>query len=399
MKHLKTVILSGTLSYMTALSWDPAKKEGKVGHWWHRCKYGQKETLSCWALSAEDMLLSYILLVLPENPKGLYIPAEDMVGGIYLQNVYQCRIRCILVYSRCRLDYRTFLYYLRTADLWYHNLCFEGIPTYPIREDSGRLLTSTVSTSSWQPLQRSVQLMAHGEDHVLSYSLDSIRIFRSVGEPINDEAWKWYHLHVGKGRCLDCGDNWWQTETGSHMISGIGSHFSWKPTYAGYPLPSTAGTAWSGRKRNYRTVILHTFMYESPHSAMPALHTDHELLPPLLYFLPTKVTISPEMVLKEIRTEMYRIIGRVDDVINVSGHRSGTAEIENRHNTSKLVVESAVVGYPSPLLKDSLFMLLLFCEQLMGRWAPCPGRNYWKAVAEIGKIAVPEKIWLCKRSS
>jgi len=113
---------------------------------------------------------------------------------------------------------------------------FEGVPTYP---DPGRFwqIVDKYSVNQFYTAPTAIRaLMACGDDHVLSYSLDSLKLIGTVGEPINEEAWYWYHVHVGKERCPIV-DTWWQTETGGIMISALGDHGPIKPTFAGYPLP------------------------------------------------------------------------------------------------------------------------------------------------------------------
>ncbi len=115
-------------------------------------------------------------------------------------------------------------------------LMFEGVPTYP---GPGRFwqVCDKHNVNQFYTAPTAIRaLMAHGEDHVLSYGLYSLKVLGTVGEPINEEAWNWYHIHVGKERC-PIADTWWQTETGGIMISGLGKHSPMKPSHAGYPLP------------------------------------------------------------------------------------------------------------------------------------------------------------------
>ena len=114
-------------------------------------------------------------------------------------------------------------------------MMYEGVPTYP---GPGRFwqICDKHSVNQFYTAPTAIRaLMAHGEDHVLSYGLYTLKVLGSVGEPINREAWEWYHIHVGKSRCPVV-DTWWQTETGGIMISGLGDFMPLKPTFAGYPF-------------------------------------------------------------------------------------------------------------------------------------------------------------------
>lgn len=270
-------------------------------------------------------------------------------------------------------------------------LMYEGVPTFP---DAGRFwqICDKHSVNQFYTAPTAIRaLMAHGEDHVLSYSLDSLKVLGTVGEPINEEAWKWYYIHVGKEKCPIV-DTWWQTETGGIMISGLGNHSPQKPTFAGYPLPGIHPVLVDEKgneiTENNKEGLL-CIEYPWP-SIIRTTYNDHERCR-LTYFSHFNNKYFTGDGAKRDEQGMYRIIGRVDDVINVSGHRMGTAEVENAINTNAHVIESAVVGYPHHIKGQGIYAFVITDEG-------CPNDENTRAeivetvVEEIGKIAKPEKI-------
>jgi acetyl-CoA synthetase len=268
---------------------------------------------------------------------------------------------------------------------------FEGVPTFP---DAGRFwqIIDKYGINQFYTAPTAIRaLMAQGDDHVLSYSLDSLKVIGTVGEPINEEAWHWYHIHVGKEKCPVV-DTWWQTETGGIMISGLGKHSPMKPSHAGYPLPGIQPVLLDkdGKEivENEQEGYL-AIKYPWP-SMLRTIHGDHERAKNT-YFSNYKGYYFTGDGAKRDKNGMYRIIGRVDDVINVSGHRFGTAEIENAINKNENLVESAVVGYPHDIKGQGIYAFIICKEE-------CEHPDILKAevietvVLEIGKIARPDKI-------
>lgn len=271
-------------------------------------------------------------------------------------------------------------------------LMFEGVPTYP---SPGRFwqVCDKHNVNQFYTAPTAIRaLMAAGEDHVLSYGLYSLKLLGSVGEPINTEAWEWYHIHIGKEKCPIV-DTWWQTETGGIMISGLGKHSPMKPAHAGYPLPGIQPVlldqAGNVIKENDVEGYL-AIRFPWP-SMLRTTYGDHERCK-TTYFSTYKGYYFTGDGAKRDSDGMYRIIGRVDDVINVSGHRFGTAEIESAINSiDDIVAESAVVGYPHEIKGQGIYAYVITKK---------PPTNPDKLRAEIvesvvkqiGKIAKPDKI-------
>lgn len=270
-------------------------------------------------------------------------------------------------------------------------LMFEGVPTYP---SPGRFwqVCDKHGVNQFYTAPTAIRaLMAAGDDHVLSYSLDSLKVLGSVGEPINEEAWEWYHIQVGKERSPIV-DSWWQTETGGIMISGLGKHSPMKPSHAGYPLPGIQPVLLDNDGKEIEENEKEGYLcikFPWP-GILRTTYGDHERCR-VTYFSHYKGYYFTGDGAKRDADGMYRIIGRVDDVINVSGHRFGTAEIENAINGNKKVAESAVVGYPHDIKGQAIYAYVALKDD---------SENHNKVrseivnsvVEEIGKIAKPEII-------
>jgi len=268
---------------------------------------------------------------------------------------------------------------------------FEGVPTYP---DPGRFwqIVDKYSVNQFYTAPTAIRaLMACGDDHVLSYSLDSLKLIGTVGEPINEEAWYWYHVHVGKERCPIV-DTWWQTETGGILISALGDHGPIKPTFAGYPLPGiqpvlldAEGKEISENGPEGYLAIKHPWP-----SIIRTTYGDHDRCKNT-YFSNYNGYYFTGDGAKRDENGMYRIIGRVDDVINVSGHRFGTAEIENAINKNPQVAESAVVGYPHDIKGQGIYAYVILRDRIENDDI-LRAEIIETVVEEIGKIARPDKI-------
>jgi acetyl-CoA synthetase len=270
---------------------------------------------------------------------------------------------------------------------------FEGVPTYP---HAGRFweIIDKYQVNQFYTAPTAIRsLMGAGTDVLKPYKLDSLKVIGSVGEPINEEAWHWYYDNIGKGKCPVV-DTWWQTETGGIMISGLGSLSPQKPSHAGYPLPgiqpvlldNEGGEITENEKEGYLAV-----RFPWP-SILRTTYGDHERCR-VTYFSHYKGYYFTGDGAKRDTNGMYRIIGRVDDVINVSGHRFGTAEIESAINEHKDVIESAVVGYPHDIKGQGIYAFVICEKQPEKEKMEALRIEIFETVtSEIGKIAKPDKI-------
>ncbi|MBE9602603.1 acetate--CoA ligase [Pedobacter sp. MC2016-24] len=270
-------------------------------------------------------------------------------------------------------------------------LMFEGIPTFP---DASRM---------WQVVEKHQvnilytaptairSLMSFGQEPLEGVDLSSLRVLGSVGEPINEEAWHWFDENIGKSKC-PIADTWWQTETGGIMISPIAFVTPTKPSFATLPLPGIQpvlvdeqGNVIEGNEVSGNLCI----KFPWP-GMLRTLYKDHERCR-LTYFSTYKdLYFTGDGCLRD-EDGYYRITGRVDDVINVSGHRIGTAEVENAINMHAGVVESAVVGYPHDVKGQGIYAFVInpnvHSDEDLTR------KDILQTVTRvIGAIAKPDKI-------
>ncbi len=273
---------------------------------------------------------------------------------------------------------------------------FEGIPTFP---DAGRFwqVIDKLGVTIFYTAPTAIRsLMAAGLDHVLPYSLHSLRVIGSVGEPINEEAWHWYKIHIGKERC-PLVDTWWQTETGGIMLSSMAGVTDEKPSHAAWPLPGVQPVLLTADGKeiteNEQEGLL-AIKFPWP-SIIRTTYGDHERCRQT-YFSSYKGYYFTGDGARRDAQGRYRIIGRVDDVINVSGHRFGTAEIENAINQATGVVESAVVGYPHDIKGQGIYAYVVTEKPIAahdeGAKENMRGAIIEAVVAGIGRIAKPDKI-------
>lgn len=268
---------------------------------------------------------------------------------------------------------------------------FEGVPSYP---DPGRFwqVVDKWGVNIFYTAPTAIRsLMAAGEDHVLSYSLDSLKTLGTVGEPINEEAWNWYNINIGKEQCPIV-DTWWQTETGGIMITSLAGVTPQKPCHATLPLPGIQPVLLDadGKEITGNEVEGYLAMKFPWPSLLRTTWGDHERCK-LTYFSTYKNYYFTGDGAKRNAEGQYRIIGRVDDVINVSGHRFGTAEIENAINQNKHVAESAVVGYPHDIKGQGIYAFVITRDKPNSE-DNLRAEIIQTIVAEIGKIAKPDKI-------
>jgi len=270
-------------------------------------------------------------------------------------------------------------------------LMFEGVPTFP---DAGRFwqVVDKHQVNIFYTAPTAIRsLMAHGDRFVDPASLSSLRVIGSVGEPINEEAWHWYKEKVGRNNCPIV-DTWWQTETGGIMISSMAGVTDEKPSHAAWPLPGVQPVLLTADGKeileNEQEGLL-CIKFPWP-SIIRTTYGDHERCRHT-YFSSYKGYYFTGDGAKRDAEGRYRIIGRVDDVINVSGHRFGTAEIENAINESDLVVESAVVGYPHDIKGQGIYAYVITNLPVVDTEA-ARANILASVVKMIGPIAKPDKI-------
>lgn len=274
------------------------------------------------------------------------------------------------------------------------SVIFEGIPTYP---DAGRFwqVCEKYKVNQFYTAPTAIRsLMGHGLDIVNRSDLSSLTVIGSVGEPINEEAWLWYHEHIGKKKCPVV-DTWWQTETGGIMLSGLGDHSPMKPTYAGYPLPGIQPILLNSEGNEILDNDIEGYLcikFPWP-SIIRTTYGNHERCRNT-YFSNYPGYYFTGDGAKRDENGMYRIIGRVDDVINVSGHRFGTAEIEDAIDTNNFAIESAVVGFPHDVKGQGIYAYVVVNSNKLENEKAIITSLIDSVSESIGKIAKPDKIQL-----
>ncbi len=243
-------------------------------------------------------------------------------------------------------------------------MMFEGIPTYP---DAGRFweIVEKYKVNQFYTAPTAIRaLMAKGDKFVEKYDLSSLKVLGSVGEPINEEAWMWYFEKVGK-RAIPIVDTWWQTETGGIMISPLPLITDMRPTFASYPLPGiqtilvdTEGNLIEDNNVEGLLCIKHPWP-----GILRTTWGDHNRCRQTYFSAFPELYFTGDAARRD-EDGRYRIIGRVDDVLNVSGHRIGTAEVENAINETFGVVESAVVGYPHSIKGQGIYAFVITKGQI-----------------------------------
>ena len=238
-------------------------------------------------------------------------------------------------------------------------LMFEGVPSYP---DFGRFwaICEKYKVNQFYTAPTAIRALAkHPVELVNKYDLDSLKVLGTVGEPINEEAWDWYNNNVGKGKCPIV-DTWWQTETGGIMITSLANVTEGKPTFATKPMMGIQPVLFDENSKefneNNKNGIL-GIKFPWP-SIARTIYGDHERYKNV-YFSAYPGYYFPGDGAFRDDDGNYRITGRVDDVVIVSGHNLGTAPIEDAINMHDNVVESALVGYPHDIKGNALYAFVI----------------------------------------
>lgn len=270
-------------------------------------------------------------------------------------------------------------------------LMFEGIPVYP---DAGRFwqIIDKHQVNIFYTAPTAIRsLMASGLDFVKPYKLDSLRVLGSVGEPINEEAWIWYNENIGKSKCPIV-DTWWQTETGGILISPLAGITETKPSYAMRPLPGIQPVLLDGNGKQLEgDGVEGNLCIKFPWPSMiRTTYGDHERCRQNYFDAYPNMYFTGDGCRRDSDGD-YRIIGRVDDVLKVSGHRLGTADIEDAINHCTEVVESAVVGYPHPVKGQGIYAFVT-CDKQKHEYPDLKEKILHSVTNLIGPIAKPDKI-------
>jgi len=361
--------------------------------WWHDCINEEPKVCDAEVLDSEDMLFILYTSGSTGKPKGVvHSSAGYMVYSAYtFQNVFQYDENDIY-WCTADVGWITGHSYIVYGPL----LCgattvmFEGVPTFPNVSRFWDIVDKFKINQFYTAPTAIRALQAHGLEPLKNNSLDSLKVIGSVGEPINEEAWHWYHDNIGKGKC-PLVDTWWQTETGGIMISALAGITPNKPAHASLPLPGihpvivdSEGNELLGN--NVQGNLCIKFPWPS---ILRTTYGDHQRCINT-YFSNYKGMYFTGDGVKRDHDGYLRILGRVDDVINVSGHRMGTAEVENAINEHEEVIESAVVGYPHDIKGEGIYAYVIINSKSSDDTIKAEIVNVVRRV--IGPIAKPDKI-------
>ena len=362
-------------------------------HWWHDCISEEPKVCEAEVLDSEDMLFILYTSGSTGKPKGVvHSSAGYMIYSAYtFQNVFQYDENDIY-WCTADVGWITGHSYIVYGPL----LCgattvmFEGVPTFPNVSRFWDIVDKFKINQFYTAPTAIRALQAHGLEPLKNNSLDSLKVIGSVGEPINEEAWHWYHDNIGKGNC-PLVDTWWQTETGGIMISALAGITPNKPAHASLPLPGiqpvivdSEGNELLGN--NVQGNLCIKFPWPS---IVRTTYGDHQRCINT-YFSNYKGMYFTGDGVKRDHDGYLRILGRVDDVINVSGHRMGTAEVENAINEHEEVIESAVVGYPHDIKGEGIYAYVIINSKSSDDTIKAEIVNVVRRV--IGPIAKPDKI-------
>ena len=364
-------------------------------YWWHEEMRKVSSTCEPEIMDAEDPLFILYTSGSTGKPKGV----QHNVGGYMIFTSLT---------HKYTFDYQEGDIWWCTADIGWvtgHSyivygplangsttIMFEGIPTYP---DAGRFwdIVDRLNVTQFYTAPTAIRaLMSHGSEIPKNYSLSTLRVLGSVGEPINPEAWRWYHNNIGKGRCPIV-DTWWQTETGGILITPLPGCTPTKPGSATLPffgvkpviIESETGKVLKGNG------VEGVLAIEEPWpSQMRTIYGDHERFEETYFKLYPGYYFTGDGCRRD-EDGYYWITGRVDDVINVSGHRIGTAEVESALVLHNKVAEAAVVGFPHKIKGQGIYAYVTLMEGVESN------ENLRKELVlfvrnEIGPIAAPDTI-------
>ncbi len=362
--------------------------------WWHEAVNDQSTDCPAETMNSEDILFILYTSGSTGKPKGVvHTCGGYMVYTCYsFKNVFQyqegdvywCTADIGWITGHSYIIYGPLLSGATT-------MMFEGVPTYP---NPGRFweICEKHKVNQFYTAPTAIRaLMACGNEWPEKYDLSSIKVMGSVGEPINEEAWHWYDQKIGKGKAPIV-DTWWQTETGGILITPLPGITDTKPTYASYPMPGVQPVLLDAQGKlveGNNTEGLLCIKYPWP-SMIRSTYGDHQRCKNV-YFAPFKGMYFTGDGARRDEAGRIRVIGRVDDVINVSGHRMGTAEVENAINEHKNVIESAVVGYPHPIKGEGIYAYII-ADGHQGEDTAFAESVREVVKREIGPIAKPDQI-------
>jgi acetyl-CoA synthetase len=361
--------------------------------WWHDSIPRQAKEAAVEWVDAEDPLFMLYTSGSTGKPKGvlhttggymIYTATTFKYVFDYKENdVYWCTADCGWITGHSYLTYGPLL---NGAT----NVIFEGVPTYP---DAGRCweIVDKYKVSLFYTAPTAIRSLERlGNEWVTKHSRASLRVLGSVGEPINPEAWRWYNTVVGEGRCPIV-DTWWQTETGGHMITSLPGAIDAKPGSATLPFFGVEPVILDDKGNELSGAAEGVLCIKSAWpSVLRTIYGDQARFEQA-YFGAYKGYFFTSDGARRDKDGYYWITGRVDDVVNVSGHRIGTAEVESALVLHEMCVEAAVVGVDHPIKGQGIYAYVTLMEGV------APSDELRKALTvsvrnQIGAFAAPDVI-------
>ncbi|CAI8428367.1 MAG: Acetyl-coenzyme A synthetase [Flavobacterium sp. SCGC AAA160-P02] len=354
----KSIVLQRTKQ---SISWN-----SNLDVWWHEELDKVDDHCPAEVMDAEDKLFILYTSGSTGNPKGMvHTCGGYMVYATYsFLNVFQYTEGDVY-WCTADIGWITGHSYILYGPLasGATTVMFEGVPSYP---DFGRFweVCEKHKVNQFYTAPTAIRALAkHSLSFVNAYDLSNLKVLGTVGEPINEEAWHWYNENIGKKKCPIV-DTWWQTETGGMMISSLANVTKDKPTFATVPLPgiqpvllNTEGQEISETKAEGILAIKHPWP-----SLARTIYGDHKRYKNVYFSAYANYYFPGDGALRD-KDGNYRITGRVDDVVIVSGHNLGTAPIENAINEHDLVIESAIVGFPDDIKGNALYAYVILYDE------------------------------------
>lgn len=364
--------------------------------WLHDLIDEQSTTCEPETMDSEDPLFILYTSGSTGKPKGMvHTTAGYMVYAAYtFKNVFQYE-KDDIYWCTADIGWITGHSYIVYGPLLNGatTVMFEGVPSYP---DFNRFweIVEKYKVNQFYTAPTAIRSLAkQGVEHVEKHDLSSLKVLGTVGEPINEEAWNWYHHHVGQERCPIV-DTWWQTETGGIMISPIPYTTPTKATYATFPLPGVQPALMDEEGNEQEgNLVKGNLCIKFPWPGMArTIWGDHQRYIDTYFSAYPGMYFTGDAALRD-PAGYYRITGRVDDVIIVSGHNLGTAPIENVINENVLVAESAIVGFPHEVKGNALYGYITLKEEVSKSKAEELKKEINELIADqVGPIAKLSKI-------
>ena len=361
--------------------------------WWHEALAEVDDYCPAEIMDSEDPLFILYTSGSTGKPKGMvHTCGGYMVYTAYsFQNVFQYE-KGDVYWCTADIGWITGHSYIVYGPLAVGatTVMFEGVPSYPAYDRFWEVCAKHKVNQFYTAPTAIRALQKHPVDLVSKHDLSSLKVLGSVGEPINAEAWHWYDDHVGKNNCPIV-DTWWQTETGGILISSLAGVTAQKPTYATLPMPGVQAVLLDNKGNELAGENEGILAIKHPWPSIArTIWGDHERYKNVYFSAYPGYYFPGDGALRDAEGN-YRITGRVDDVVIVSGHNLGTAPIENALNEHPNVVESAVVGFPHDVKGNALYAFVISKDAVDDTEALIAALRALVAQT-IGPIAKPDRI-------